>query len=84
MVTLRTHHEGDLHAFVTQRLAPLKVPRYIEMVDALPLLTWSEKIAQAELKASRSDRILGSGDALHGASESRLPHCILNQIPPET
>ena len=58
--------EGDLHAFVAQRLAPFKVARYIEMVAVLPL-TWSKKIAKAQLKASRSDRILGSGDALHGA-----------------
>ena len=59
--------EGDLHAFVAQRLAPFKVARYIEMVAVLPL-TWSKKIAKAQLKASRSDRIVGSGDTLHRAS----------------
>lgn len=56
--------EAELHAFVAERLAPFKVPRYIEFVGAFPL-TQSEKIAKAELKASRPNHTQGSWDALH-------------------
>lgn len=44
------------------RLARFKVPRYIEFVDRLPL-TQSERIAKAELIASRADHRIGSWDA---------------------
>jgi crotonobetaine/carnitine-CoA ligase len=56
--------EAELHAFVAERLAPFKVPRYIEFVGAFPL-TQSEKIAKAELKASRPNHTRGSWDVLH-------------------
>ncbi len=58
--------EADLHAFVAERLAPFKVPRYIELVDALPL-TQSEKVAKAVLRASREDHVAGAWDAAKGA-----------------
>jgi len=54
--------EADLHAFIAKRLAPFKVPRYIELVDTLPL-TQSEKVAKAVLKASREDHVTGAWDA---------------------
>lgn len=54
--------EAELHAFVAERLAPFKVPRYIELVDSLPL-TQSEKVAKAVLKASRDDHVNGAWDA---------------------
>jgi acyl-CoA synthetase (AMP-forming)/AMP-acid ligase II len=54
--------EADLHAWVTGRLARFKAPRYIELVPSLPL-TQSEKIAKAELAASRTDHVAGAWDA---------------------
>jgi len=54
--------EAEIHAFVVARLARFEVPRYIEFVEALPL-TQSEKIAKAELVASRKDHREGAWDA---------------------
>ena len=64
-----------LHAFVAARLAPFKVPRYIELVESFPL-TQSEKIAKATLVASREDHRIGSWDAdrsLPGRSRPENP-----------
>jgi crotonobetaine/carnitine-CoA ligase len=51
-----------IHAFVAERLARFKIPRYIEFVDAFPL-TQSDKIAKATLIRSRADHLPGSWDA---------------------
>ncbi len=56
---------GAIRTFVSSRLAPFKVPRYIEFVDAFPL-TASEKVAKAELFRSRPDHRAGSWDGETG------------------
>ena len=53
---------AEVHSFVAAKLAPFKVPRYIEAVDTLPL-TPSQKIAKAELIDSRADHRVGAWDA---------------------
>ena len=53
---------AELHAFLAERLAAFKVPRFIEIVDTFPL-TASEKIAKAELVRSRDDHRTGAWDA---------------------
>jgi len=54
-----------LRAFVLERLARFKAPRYVEFVDAFPL-TASQKIARGELMDSREDHVEGSWDAEAG------------------
>jgi acyl-CoA synthetase (AMP-forming)/AMP-acid ligase II len=48
--------------FVRARLAPFKVPRFLEYVDHFPL-TPSERIAKHQLLAGRADQRAGSWDA---------------------
>ncbi len=56
---------AELLAFATKRLAPFKVPRYVEYVDELPL-TPSEKIAKHALLAEKPDQRVGAYDARVG------------------
>lgn len=51
-----------IRAFVEERLASFKAPRYIEFVEGFPL-TPSQKIAKAELIASRDDPAAAAWDA---------------------
>lgn len=53
--------EEVIHAWVAERLARFKTPRYIEFVDSFPL-TQSEKVARAVLIDSRDDHVAGSWD----------------------
>jgi len=46
---------GDLRDFAAERLAPFKVPRYIEVVEELPH-TPTGRIAKHELPTDRNDR----------------------------
>ncbi|HJU66532.1 MAG TPA: AMP-binding protein, partial [Gemmatimonadaceae bacterium] len=48
--------------FVRQKLAPFKVPRYVEYVKRFPL-TPSERIEKARLLASKPDQRIGAYDA---------------------
>jgi acyl-coenzyme A synthetase/AMP-(fatty) acid ligase len=52
--------------FTRERLAPFKVPRFIEFVDELPH-TPSEKVAKHELLAHKGDQRSGAWDATTGA-----------------
>jgi crotonobetaine/carnitine-CoA ligase len=51
--------------FVRQRLAPFKVPRFIEYVESFPM-TPSERIAKHRLLAARADQRAGAWDAAAG------------------
>jgi acyl-CoA synthetase (AMP-forming)/AMP-acid ligase II len=52
----------SLIAFARTQLAPFKVPRYVEFIEAFPR-TPSEKIAKNVLKASKEDHRAGCWDA---------------------
>jgi crotonobetaine/carnitine-CoA ligase len=51
----------DLYAFLGDRIASFKVPRYWEVRDALPH-TPSEKVAKHELEAGRTSFLTATAD----------------------
>jgi crotonobetaine/carnitine-CoA ligase len=55
LTTDATASLGDLRDFAAERLAPFKVPRYIEVVEELPH-TPTGRIAKHELPTDRNDR----------------------------
>jgi crotonobetaine/carnitine-CoA ligase len=55
LTTDATASLGDLRDFAAERLAPFKVPRYIEVVEELPH-TPTGRIAKHELDTDRNDR----------------------------
>lgn len=51
----------ELHAYLSGRIAPFKVPRYWEVRDSLPR-TASEKVAKHRLEAGRTSLLEGTTD----------------------
>jgi crotonobetaine/carnitine-CoA ligase len=62
----------ELHAFLRERLAAFKVPRYWEMRQSLPH-TASEKVAKHELEAGRATFLEETADLRPRASEAPRP-----------
>jgi crotonobetaine/carnitine-CoA ligase len=52
--------------FARQKLAPFKVPRYVEYVERFPL-TPSERVEKSRLLASKPDQRVGAYDAVSGS-----------------
>jgi carnitine-CoA ligase len=60
---------GELRDFAAERLAPFKVPRYLETVEELPH-TPTGRIAKHELPTDRSDRESDFEPARAGGEQS--------------
>ncbi len=54
-------NQEELRAFLDERIAPFKVPRYWEVRESLPH-TASEKVAKHELEAGRASFLEGTAD----------------------